>query len=139
MTFTPTIYVKSKLEDTVHCPPAKTPEPEIWKLMDMGQALEEVVAGITPESTVVDSALSSESENPVQNKVINSALGNKAGTDLTNVNVGSENAGKYLIVNSDGTLTYVTLPTELPAYTSSDENKVLSVNSEGQLIWKLLE
>lgn len=139
MTFTPTIYVKSKLEDNVHCPPAKTPEPEIWKLMDMGQALEEVVAGITPESTVVDSALSDSSTNPVQNKVITDALSGKAGTTLDNVNVGVANAGKYLIVNSDGTLTFVTLPVELPTYTSADENKVLSVNSEGQLIWKLME
>lgn len=139
MTFTPEIYVKSKLEDHVHVAPAKTPEWEIWKLLDMGAALEEVVAGITPESTVVDSALSDTSENPVQNKVINTALGGKASTDLTNANVGSGNANKYVVVDTDGTLTYVTLPTELPAYTSSDANKVLSVDAEGNLIWKLLE
>ena len=139
MTFTPEIYIKSKLEDNIHVPPAKTPEWEIWALLDMGAALEEVVAGIDPESTVVDSALSDTSENPVQNKVITTALSGKADTALSTVNVGSENAGKYLVVNNDGSLTYVTLPVELPAYSSSDANKVLSVDAEGNLIWKLLE
>lgn len=106
MTFTPEIYVKSKLEDNIHVPPAKTPEWEIWALLDMGAELEESVAGIG---------------------------------DLSTVNVGTENAGKYIQVQSDGSLAYVTLPVELPAYSSSDTNKVLSVDAEGNLIWKLLE
>ena len=139
MTFTPEIYVKSKLEDHIHVPPARTPEWEIWELLDMGAALEEVVAGIDPESTVVDSALSDSSTNPVQNKVVTDALSGKATTSLSNVDVGDTNAGKYLVVDVDGSITFVTLPVELPAYSSADENKVLSVNSEGQLVWKLIE
>lgn len=139
MTFTPEIYVKEKLEDNIHVPPAKTPEWEIWALLDMGAELEEVVAGIDPESTVVDSALSDTSENPVQNKVITTALSGKADTSLSTVNVGTENAGKYIQVQNDGSLAYVTLPVELPTYSESDAGKVLSVNVDGTLIWKTIE
>ena len=35
--------------------------------------------------TIVDSALSSTSTNPVQNKVINTAISSKANSDLTNI------------------------------------------------------
>lgn len=106
MTFTPEIYVKTKLEDHIHVPPAKTPEWEIWALLDMGAELEESVAGIG---------------------------------DLSTVNVGTENAGKYIQVQSDGSLAYVTLPVELPTYSESDAGKVLSVNVDGTLIWKTIE
>lgn len=91
----------------------------------------------------VDSALSSTSENPVQNKVINQALGAKAplasptftgtpkaptaasGTSTTQLattafvqretggkqdkNLGAANAGKFLVVGSDGNITAVTM------------------------------
>ena len=48
-------------------------------------------------SVTVDAALSASSENPVQNKAIASAL-----TGKVSVAQGTANAGKFLIVGSDG-------------------------------------
>lgn len=48
-------------------------------------------------SVTVDAALSETSENPVQNKVIAEAL-----TGKVSVSQGAANAGKFLIVGSDG-------------------------------------
>ncbi|MEE3458251.1 MAG: hypothetical protein VZQ75_00180 [Candidatus Faecousia sp.] len=48
-------------------------------------------------SVTVDAALSETSENPVQNKVIAEAL-----TGKVSVSQGTANAGKFLIVGSDG-------------------------------------
>ena len=52
----------------------------------------------------VDDELSSTSENPVQNKVINTSL-----EDKLSVNQGSENAGKFLVVGQDGNIETVTI------------------------------
>ena len=64
-------------------------------------------------SVTVDAALSASSENPVQNKAITEALANKANTsDLTgkvSVSQGAANAGKFLIVGSDGNIAPVAM------------------------------
>ena len=64
-------------------------------------------------SVTVDAALSETSENPVQNKAIAAALENKANaSDLTgkvSVSQGAANAGKFLIVGSDGNVAPVTM------------------------------
>lgn len=56
-------------------------------------------------SVTVDAALSETSENPVQNKVIAEAL-----TGKVSVSQGAANAGKFLIVGSDGNITPVAMP-----------------------------
>ena len=45
----------------------------------------------------------------------------------------SSDEGKMLSVDSEGNLEFTTPPTELPSYSSSDEGKVLSVDSSGEL------
>ena len=64
-------------------------------------------------SVTVDASLSASSENPVQNKAIAAALENKAdASDLTgkvSVSQGTENAGKFLIVGSDGNVAPVAM------------------------------
>jgi hypothetical protein len=52
----------------------------------------------------VDSALSATSENPVQNKEVKAALDGKL-----DINQGTANAGKFLVVGSDGNVTTVTM------------------------------
>lgn len=65
-------------------------------------------------SVTVDEALSETSENPVQNKAIFAALENKADasalTGKVSVKQGTANAGKFLIVGSDGNITPVAMP-----------------------------
>lgn len=56
-------------------------------------------------SVTVDAALSASSENPVQNKAIASALNGKV-----SVAQGTANAGKFLVVGSDGNITPVAMP-----------------------------
>lgn len=56
-------------------------------------------------SVTVDAALSASSENPVQNKTIASALNGKV-----SVAQGTANAGKFLVVGSDGNITPVAMP-----------------------------
>ena len=67
-------------------------------------------------SVTVDAALSETSENPVQNKAIAAALENKADasalTGKVSVSQGTENAGKFLIVGSDGNVA----PVEMAAW-----------------------
>ena len=55
-------------------------------------------------SVTVDAALSASSENPVQNKTIASALNGKV-----SVAQGTANAGKFLVVGSDGNVAPVTM------------------------------
>lgn len=55
-------------------------------------------------SVTVDAALSASSENPVQNKVIAEAL-----TGKVSVEQGKANAGKFLIVGSDGNVAPVAM------------------------------
>ena len=55
-------------------------------------------------SVTVDAALSASSENPVQNKAIASAL-----TGKVSVSQGAANAGKFLVVGSDGDVAPVTM------------------------------
>lgn len=55
-------------------------------------------------SVTVDAALSASSENPVQNKAIASAL-----TGKVSVSQGAANAGKFLIVGSDGNVAPVAM------------------------------
>lgn len=55
-------------------------------------------------SVTVDAALSETSENPVQNKVIAEAL-----TGKVSVSQGTANAGKFLIVGSDGNVSPVAM------------------------------
>lgn len=55
-------------------------------------------------SVTVDAALSASSENPVQNKAIAEAL-----TGKVSVSQGAANAGKFLIVGSDGNVAPVTM------------------------------
>ena len=55
-------------------------------------------------SATVDAALSETSENPVQNKVIAEAL-----TGKVSVSQGTANAGKFLIVGSDGNVAPVAM------------------------------
>ena len=61
----------------------------------------------------VDSELSATSENPVQNKAIAAALENKADASALNGKVsvaqGTANAGKFLIVGSDGNVSPVAM------------------------------
>lgn len=57
-------------------------------------------------TTTVDNALSATSENPVQNKVVTSALSAKL-----NLNQGAESAGKFMVVGSDGVVVPVTMQT----------------------------
>lgn len=64
-------------------------------------------------TVTVDAALSASSENPVQNKAIAAALENKADasalTGKVSVSQGTENAGKFMIVGSDGNITPVAM------------------------------
>ena len=64
-------------------------------------------------SVTVDAELSASSENPVQNKAIAAALENKADasalTGKVSVSQGTENAGKFLIVGSDGNVAPVAM------------------------------
>lgn len=57
-------------------------------------------------SVTVDAELSASSENPVQNKAIVEALENKANASAlsgkVSISQGTANAGKFLIVGSDG-------------------------------------
>lgn len=55
-------------------------------------------------SVTVDSALSATSENPVQNKAISAAL-----TGKVSVSQGAANAGKFMIVGSDGNVAPVAM------------------------------
>lgn len=55
-------------------------------------------------TVTVDAALSASSENPVQNKAIASALNGKV-----SVAQGTANAGKFLVVGSDGNVAPVTM------------------------------
>ena len=55
-------------------------------------------------SVTVDAELSETSENPVQNKAITEAL-----TGKVSVSQGTENAGKFLIVGSDGNVAPVAM------------------------------
>lgn len=55
-------------------------------------------------SVTVDAALSATSENPVQNKAIASALNGKV-----SVAQGTANAGKFLVVGSDGNVAPVAM------------------------------
>ena len=55
-------------------------------------------------TVTVDAALSASSENPVQNKAIASAL-----TGKVSVLQGAANAGKFLIVGSDGNIAPVAM------------------------------
>lgn len=57
-------------------------------------------------SVTVDSALSGSSTNPVQNKVVKAALDGKLAT-----NQGTANAGKFMVVGSDGVVAPVTMQT----------------------------
>ena len=64
-------------------------------------------------SVTVDAALSETSENPVQNKVIAAALENKADASAlsgkVSVSQGKTNAGKFLVVGSDGNVAPVAM------------------------------
>ena len=71
-----------------------------------------------PAAITVDSALSSTSTNPVQNKIINSALASKV-----DLNQGAANEGKILKVNASGNLALADLP-EGVAYTADDGIKI---------------
>ncbi len=55
-------------------------------------------------SVTVDAALSASSENPVQNKAIAEAL-----TGKVSVAQGAANAGKFLVVGSDGNVSPVAM------------------------------
>ena len=68
--------------------------------------------GKASASITVDSALSSTSENPVQNKVINAALGNKASADSVSNAASIDSSG--LITFKHGTTSLFTL--QLPIY-----------------------
>ena len=67
-------------------------------------------------SVTVDASLSASSENPVQNKAIFTAMENKADASALNgkvsVSQGVANAGKFLIVGSDGNVA----PVEMAAW-----------------------
>ena len=64
-------------------------------------------------SVTVDASLSASSENPVQNKAIAAALEDKADASALNGKVsvaqGTANAGKFLIVGSDGNVSPVAM------------------------------
>lgn len=55
-------------------------------------------------SVTVDASLSTSSENPVQNKVIAEAL-----TGKVSVSQGTANAGKFLVIGSDGNIAPVAM------------------------------
>lgn len=55
-------------------------------------------------SITIDSALSDSSTNPVQNKVVKAALDGKVAS-----NQGAANAGKFMVVGTDGNITAVTM------------------------------
>lgn len=73
----------------------------------------EKLSGSGGGSVTVDASLSASSENPVQNKAIAAALENKAdASDLTGkvaVSQGAANAGKFMIVGSDGNVAPVSM------------------------------
>lgn len=73
---------------------------------DFTTALKDKLDGIEAQAnkTVVDSALSSTSTNPLQNKAINSALSGKASTSHTHYiqNSSSDNGVLYIYPNGDG-------------------------------------
>lgn len=73
---------------------------------DFTTALKDKLDGIEAQAnkTVVDSALSSTSTNPLQNKAINTALSGKASTNHTHYiqNSSSDNGSLYIYPNGDG-------------------------------------
>lgn len=79
-----------------------------------GKALE-----VDATSVTVDSELSSTSENPVQNKVVTAELDKKVA-----ISQGTENAGKLMVVGTDGNIT---------TQTTSDMNIILGVAPSGDM------
>ena len=84
------------LEKTI----AGTVEPETH----LEKVIAEYGGGGGGGSVTVDAALSETSENPVQNKVIAEAL-----TGKVSVSQGAANAGKFLVVGSDGNVSPVAM------------------------------
>lgn len=76
--------------------------------------------GAEPSNVTVDSALSGTSENPVQNKAIDAALGGKQATLVSGTNIKTINGESLL---GSGNLTV----SGLPSVTASDNGKVLRV------------
>lgn len=76
--------------------------------------------GAEPSNVTVDSSLSGTSENPVQNKIIDAALGGKQATLVSGTNIKTVNGESLL---GSGNLTV----SGLPSVTASDNGKVLRV------------
>lgn len=92
---------------------------------DFTDAAKQQLANLVAGTITVDSALSSTSENPVQNKVINSALGNKA--DKSTVNTLS---GKVSTLESQ----MVSMPADISAMGGSTSYKLTLEDADGSTL-----
>ena len=90
------IYTEDRMKQLPVYPTKQTPSYADWNLFKMGQELEEKVNGV--------------SGNVYTKSEIDAKIEVLAEKDLTNVNVGSGNAGRYIQVADDGTLQYTDIP-----------------------------
>lgn len=80
----------------------------------------QVIAGDLPAQVIVDAELSPDSENPVQNKVINTALAGKVDIAQT-----VENANKAVVTDETGNITTGTITNDMVATDAAiDQSKI---------------
>ena len=104
------IYTEDRMKQLPVYPTKQTPSYADWNLFKMGQELEEVISGesgIDTRLTELETEVNG--ENGIASRLSAVETG-KVDTDLSNVNVGSQNAGKYIQVASDGTLQFTNIP-----------------------------
>lgn len=91
------VYLEQDITDISDAIKAKTGSTKTYKVYEMPAAIRSIpqtVNSFTEETVTVDSALSSSSENPVQNKVVNTAIEN------LNTSIGNK-ATKPIVTDND--------------------------------------
>lgn len=101
--------------------------------LDFSDSTFDVTQGISTGDITIDNALSSTSENPVQNKVINSALEGKANTSLDNIATSGESVIMSTTAVSTTYVEYIPNSTNNNVeYFTPTKNGVLSLVYLGQ-------